>query len=113
SDRPVEFPGILRQFLMIELELAGVRIERDPRGRVKVLARSRAFCHPVRSAPIVERGRVGGSPPHRVGLSVKSAGHPTPTAASPPRFVAPTFLRLRRAAHCEELPDLLARLAFH
>ena len=111
ADRAVEVPGIVRQLLVIGLQRAGVGIEREDRGGVQVVARTRPLGLPFGAGPVVQRRRVAGAPPHRVRLRVVAAGHPAAAAAGPPGIAAPGLLGLFVAAHGEELPHLACRLA--
>ena len=113
AHRAVEVPGVVRQFLVVGLELAGVGVEQDHRGGVEVVARARALGLPVGPRPVVQRRRVAGAPPHGVGLGVVAAGHPAAAAAGLPGVVAPGVARVDVvlvAAHRVELPHLLAGL---
>ena len=100
----------MRQFLVEELELAGVRVQGDHRACVEVVAGARALGLPVRAAPVIERRRIGGAPPHRVGLGVVGAGHPAAAAAGAPALIAPGLHRLVIGGDGEEFPQLLAGL---
>src|SRR6202047_3426748 len=60
TDRAVEVPGVVRQLLMIELQLAGIDIKTNYRGRIKIVAGASALRLVVAARPIVERRRVGG-----------------------------------------------------
>src|SRR5450756_1935583 len=95
---------------MVELDLAGVGVERDHRRRVEVVARPRAVGLVIRSAPVVERRWVGRAPPHRIGLGIVGAGHPATATAGAPGLVAPGLLGVRGAGDGEEFPDLLTGL---
>ncbi len=53
ADRRVEVPCIVWQLLMIELQLAGIGIECDDRGRIEVGAWPRSAFLPVRAGPVV------------------------------------------------------------
>ena len=107
----VEVPGIVRQLLMVEFELAGIGIERDDRGRVEIVARPRSALLPVRARPVVERRRVGGAPPYRIGFRVIGSGHPAAAAAGPPGVATPGRHGLFGTGDREELPLLLSGLA--
>src|SRR6266481_2386475 len=96
---------------MVELELAGVGIEPDDRGGVEVGAGSRPALLPIRAAPVEQRRRVSGAPPHRIGFRIVSAGHPAAAAAGAPGVAAPGRLGLVGAGDGEELPLLLPGLA--
>ena len=113
ADGRVEVPGIVRQLLMVEFELAGIGIERDDRCRVEIVARPRSALLPVRARPVVERRRVGGAPPHRIGFRVIGSGHPAAAAAGPPGVAAPGRHGLFGTGDREELPFLLSGLAVH
>ena len=108
TDGAVEVPGVVRQLLVIELQPAGVGIERDDRGGVEVVARPWPRGLPVGAGPVVERRRVARAPPHRVRLGVIGAGHPAAATTGPPRVAAPRLHALVGAGHREELPDLAA-----
>src|SRR6185312_4285516 len=110
ADRAVEVPGIVRQLLMVELQFAGIRIQRDDRTGVEVVAGTRTARLPIGPALVVERRRVGGAPPDRVGLGVVGAGYPAAAAAGAPAFVAPGLHGFVGAGDGEELPHLLAGL---
>src|SRR5258708_22163214 len=96
---------------MVEFELAGVGIEADDGAGVEVGARQRPALLPIGAGPVVERRRVCGAPPHRIGLRVVGAGHPAAAAAGPPGLAAPGRLGLVGAGDRQELPLLLAGLA--
>src|SRR5215212_5722764 len=98
---------------MVKFELAGIGIERDDRCRVKVVARAWSALLPVRARPVVERCRVCGAPPHRIGFRVIGSGHPAAAAPGPPGVTAPGRLSLFGAGDREELPFLLTGLAVH
>ena len=53
AHRRIEVPGVVRQLLVVELELAGVGIEPDDRGRIEVGAGPRPAILPIRAAPVV------------------------------------------------------------
>src|SRR5258706_1246383 len=89
AHRRVEVPGIVRQLLVVEFELAGIRIERDDRCGIEVRARPRSALLPVGARPVIKRCRVSGAPPHRIGLPVIGAGHPAAATAGPPGVIAP------------------------
>src|SRR6185436_19722174 len=99
---------------MVSLQVAGVRIEQNDGGDVQVDARTRTFGHPVVARPVVQRRRIGGTPPHRIGFGIVSTGHPAAAAADLPGIVAPGIApvagRAVVAANGEKLPDLLAGL---
>src|SRR5215831_18759325 len=96
---------------MVELELAGVWVEPDDRGRVEIGAWPRPTLMPVRARPIIKRRRVSGAPPHRIGLRIEGADHPTAAAAGAPRIAAPRRPGLIGAGDRKELPLLLPRFA--
>src|ERR1700726_209909 len=104
ADGAVEVPSVVRQFLVVVFELAGIGIEGDDRGGVEVVARPRALVLEVRARPVVERRGIGGAPPQRIALSVEGAGHPAAAAARLPGLMTPSLLRLGGGGHGEESP---------
>ena len=108
--RAVEVPGVVRQFLMVEFQLAGVDVERDDGAGVEIVARACALGLVIGARPIIQRPRVGGAPPDGVGCAVERAGHPAAAAAHTPSVVAPRLLGfVAVAAGGVEFPLLLAR----
>ena len=69
ADRAVEVPGVVRQLLMIEFQLAGIEIKPDHRGRIEIVAGAGPLRLVIGARPIVERRRVGGAPPRSVLVS--------------------------------------------
>ena len=106
AGRAVEVPGVVRQFLMIEFQLASIDIETDHRTGVKIVAGARALRLEVAARPIVERRRVRCAPPDRVGLRIVGARHPAAAAAGAPGIVAPGLHRVVCARDRLELPFL-------
>src|ERR1700730_5724513 len=116
ANRAVEVPGVVRQFLMKRLELAGIGIERDDRGRVQVIARTGALGLPLRTAPVVQWRRIRGAPVHGVRLRLVAARHPASATTGLHGITAPRLPRgiaLVVAADGEERPQQLAAGRVH
>src|SRR5262245_38953819 len=108
ADGAVKVPRVVRQFLMIELQLAGIDIETDHRGRIEIVAGTRALRLVIGARPIVERRRVRGAPQNGVGLGVVGAGHPAATTTRTPGVTAPGLHRFVGAGDRQEFPFFLA-----
>src|SRR6185295_17234116 len=107
----VEVPRVVRNFLMVGLQVTVVGVEQQHRGGVQVGARTRPFGLPFVAGPVVQRRRVAGAPPHGVGVRIVAACHPAAATAGLPRVVAPGVAlvggRTFVATYGQELPDLL------
>ena len=106
ADRAVEVPGVMRKLLVIELQLPGVGVEGDDGRGEEVVAWTWAGGLPVGARPVVERRRVAGAPPHRVGLWIVATRHPAAAASRLPGLAAPRLHGLLGAGDREELPHL-------
>src|SRR5262249_2173166 len=84
ADSRVEVPSVVGQLLMIELEFAVIGIQTENGGCVEVCARTRPTLFPIAPGPIVQRRRIGGAPPYRVGLRIVTPWHPSPASSGPP-----------------------------
>src|SRR5262249_56446567 len=89
ADSAVEVPGVMRQLLMIGLQLAGIDIKGDYRGGIEVVTGTGALRLEIGARPVVERRRVGGAPVDCVGLGIEGARHPASPSARAPPIVTP------------------------
>src|SRR6185437_9240853 len=105
----VEVPGIVRQLLVIVLQLAAIDIEADHRACVEIVARARALRLVIAARPIVERRRIGSAPQDCIVVRVVGAGHPATTTPGTPGVIAPRLHGVIGAGDGQELPFLLAR----
>ena len=109
ADGAVEVPGVVRQFLMVEFQLAGIDVESDDRTRVEIVAGTRTLRLVISARPIVERRRVRGAPQDGVGLGVVGARHPAAATARAPGIVAPRLHGLVGAGDGQRTPTSSCR----
>ena len=108
ADRRIEIPRVVRQLLVIELQFAGIGVERDDRRGIEVGAGPRSALLPVCAGPVVKWRRIRRSPPDGIRFRIVAAGHPAATTAGAPGFIAPGRLGLLGAGDGEEFPFLRA-----